>query len=94
MTWRLVVWLVPVVAVVAMACGTDSVGSSERPAASTVGTPLDWRPVGPARRTRKTLVDLFAPELLELDYEQEVIDGIDLPIGPSALGQAFWFRRG
>jgi SAM-dependent methyltransferase len=54
---------------------------------------LDWRPVGPARRTRQDLVDFFAPELREHKYEQELLTGIALPIGPTVLGQGFWFQR-
>jgi SAM-dependent methyltransferase len=55
--------------------------------------PLDWRPIGPRRRTRPQLVQFLSPEFREEAYEQEVISGIPLPIGPSALGQCFWFRR-
>jgi SAM-dependent methyltransferase len=54
---------------------------------------LDWRPVGPARRTRGEIVDFFSPELNELKYETELMTGIPLPIGPTVLGQGFWFRR-
>jgi hypothetical protein len=54
---------------------------------------LDWRPVGPRRRTRQALVRSFSPELREEDYEQEVMTGVPLPIGPRVLGQSFWFKR-
>jgi len=54
---------------------------------------LDWRPVGPARRTRKEIVDSFSPELRELKYEHELMKGIPLPIGPTVQGQGFWFQR-
>jgi SAM-dependent methyltransferase len=54
---------------------------------------LDWRPVGPARRTRREIVDFFAPEVKELKYEQELMTGIPFPIGPTVQGQGFWFRR-
>jgi SAM-dependent methyltransferase len=54
---------------------------------------LDWRPVGPARRTRGEIVDFFSPELKELKYEQVLMTGIPLPIGPTVQGQGFWFRR-
>jgi SAM-dependent methyltransferase len=54
---------------------------------------FDWRPVGPARRTRQDLVDFFSPELREHKYEQELLKGIALPIGPTVQGQGFWFKR-
>ncbi len=54
---------------------------------------LDWRPIGPKRRSRKQLIRCFSPEFQEQGYEQEILTGIDLPIGPSALGQCFWFQR-
>ena len=54
---------------------------------------LDWRPVGPTRRTRGEIVDFFSPELKELKYETELMTGIPLPIGPTVQGQGFWFRR-
>jgi SAM-dependent methyltransferase len=54
---------------------------------------FDWRPVGPARRTRRDLVDFFSPELKELKHEQELMRGIPLPIGPTVQGQGFWFQR-
>jgi SAM-dependent methyltransferase len=54
---------------------------------------LDWRPVGPARRTRREIVDFFSPELVEHKYEQELMTEIALPIGPTVQGQGFWFRR-
>lgn len=53
----------------------------------------DWRPVGPARRTRGEIVAFFSPELKELKYEHELMTGIPLPIGPTVQGQGFWFRR-
>ncbi len=54
---------------------------------------LDWRPVGPARKTRREIVDFFSPELTEYKYETELMTGIPLPIGPTVQGQGFWFRR-
>lgn len=54
---------------------------------------FDWRPIGPRRRTRDRIVRLFAPELEEVAYHQELMEGIPLPIGPSVLGQSFRFRR-
>jgi cyclopropane fatty-acyl-phospholipid synthase-like methyltransferase len=53
---------------------------------------LDWRPVGPRRRTRDDLLHFFSPELEEKSHTHELLSGIPLPIGPSVLGQCFWFR--
>jgi SAM-dependent methyltransferase len=53
---------------------------------------LDWRPVGPRRRKRTTLVRLFSPELREQAYSHE-IERTPLPIGPTVLTQSFWFHR-
>ena len=53
---------------------------------------LDWRPIGPKRRTREKLVQLFAPELEVVRHEQSEM-AIPLPIGPIVQGHAFWFRR-
>jgi cyclopropane fatty-acyl-phospholipid synthase-like methyltransferase len=54
---------------------------------------LDWRPIGPRRRTRQTLARFFAPELREKAYAQQLMSGIPLPIGPTVLGQSFWFKK-
>jgi SAM-dependent methyltransferase len=53
---------------------------------------LDWRPVGPTRRTREQLVGLFAPELEVVKHEQSEM-AVPLPIGPIVQGHSFWFRR-
>lgn len=53
---------------------------------------LDWRPVGPTRRTREQLVRLFAPELKVVKHEQSEM-AVPLPIGPIVQGHSFWFRR-
>lgn len=53
---------------------------------------LDWRPVGPTRRTREQLVRLFAPELEVVKHQQSEM-AAPLPIGPIVQGHAFWFRR-
>jgi SAM-dependent methyltransferase len=54
---------------------------------------LDWLPVGPRRRSRQALARFLAPELAEVDYEQELMRGIPFPFGPMVLGQSLWFRR-
>ena len=53
---------------------------------------LDWRPVGPKRRTREQLVRLLAPEFKVVKHEQSEM-AVPLPIGPIVQGHAFWFRR-
>jgi len=53
---------------------------------------LDWRPIGPKRRTREQLVRLFAPELEVVKHEQSEM-AVPLPIGPIVQGHSFWFRR-
>ena len=53
---------------------------------------LDWRPVGPTRRTHEQLVRLFAPELDVVKHQQSEM-AAPLPIGPIVQGHAFWFRR-
>lgn len=53
---------------------------------------LDWRPVGPKRRTREQLERLFVPPLEVVKHEQSEI-AVPLPIGPMVRGHAYWFRR-
>lgn len=53
---------------------------------------LDWRPFGPRRRSRRELVELFAPELVEHAHEETLMTGIPLPFGPSVLGVSLWFK--
>jgi SAM-dependent methyltransferase len=53
---------------------------------------LDWRPVGPKRRTREQLVRLFVPPLELVKHKQSEM-AVPLPIGPIVQGHAFWFRR-
>jgi len=54
---------------------------------------LDWRPMGPRRRTRRELVELFAPELHEHAHVEELMTGIPMPFGPTVLGLGIWFKR-
>jgi SAM-dependent methyltransferase len=54
---------------------------------------LDWRPIGPRRRSRTTIERMFAPEFRLI--ETEVTDfAAPLPFGPMVRGVAYWFRRG
>jgi SAM-dependent methyltransferase len=54
---------------------------------------LDWRPVGPRRRTRLEILQFLGPELREQAYQSELVSGLPLLIGPHALTQSFWFQR-
>jgi SAM-dependent methyltransferase len=53
---------------------------------------LDWRPIGPRRRSQAEIQQTFAPEL-EI-VEMEVVDSaVPLPFGPVVRGVGYWFRR-
>jgi cyclopropane fatty-acyl-phospholipid synthase-like methyltransferase len=53
---------------------------------------LDWRPIGPRRRSPALIERMFAPELTLL--ETEVTDfAAPLPFGPMVRGVGYWFRR-
>ena len=53
---------------------------------------LDWRPIGPRRRSQATITRMFAPEL-QL-RETDVTDfAAPMPFGPTVRGVAYWFRR-
>jgi SAM-dependent methyltransferase len=54
---------------------------------------LDWRPIGPRRRSRQELVELFAPTLRAHAHHEELMTDIPLPFGPSVLGVGIWFKR-
>jgi SAM-dependent methyltransferase len=54
---------------------------------------FDWRPMGPRRRSRRELVELFSPFLREQAQEEELMTGIPLPFGPTVLGIGIWFKR-
>ena len=53
---------------------------------------LDWRPVGPRRRSQETVQAEFSPMLRQIDYEEEVQTGVPLPVGPWPLVGQYWFR--
>lgn len=54
---------------------------------------LDWRPIGPRRRSQPTIERIFAPELNLA--ETEVTDfAAPLPFGPTVRGIGYWFQRG
>lgn len=54
--------------------------------------PLDWRPIGPRRRSENTIRRTFAPELALVDTEVQDF-AAPLPFGPTVRGIAYWFRR-
>jgi hypothetical protein len=49
--------------------------------------------MGPIRRSRQDLEELFKPELVLRKYEQRIQENVLLPIGPSVQLQSFWFNR-
>ncbi|MBI3549265.1 MAG: class I SAM-dependent methyltransferase [Elusimicrobia bacterium] len=53
---------------------------------------LDWRPMGPRRRTPARLLPLFAPELALVEKKTEEM-AVPLPLGPTVRGTAYWFKR-
>jgi cyclopropane fatty-acyl-phospholipid synthase-like methyltransferase len=53
---------------------------------------LDWRPIGPRRRSEETIQRIFTPELAL--RETEVTDfETPLPFGPVVRGVGYWFVR-
>lgn len=53
---------------------------------------IDWRPVGPYRRSRGTVRSEFAPTFTEVSYKEELMTGVPLPVGPRPLVGQYWFR--
>lgn len=54
---------------------------------------LDWRPMGPRRRTRAAVVDEFSPPLVVLAYDEDELTGVPLPVGPRPRIGQYWFQR-
>lgn len=54
---------------------------------------LDWRPMGPRRRTRAEVGAEFAPSLVEVAYAEDHLTGVPLPVGPRPKIGQYWFRR-
>lgn len=53
---------------------------------------LDWRPIGPRRRSQAEIERIFAPELQLLDTE--VVEGkVPLPFGPTVRAVGYLFHR-
>ena len=55
---------------------------------------LDWRPLGPTRRTLRSLVAFMSPEFSVQAQEDVHVGGLPLFIGPSVVEHCFWFQRG
>lgn len=53
----------------------------------------DGWPIGPNRVAREAMVELFAPELVVQAYRPELLTGMPLFMGRSALVGRYWFRR-
>ena len=54
--------------------------------------PLDWRPIGPRRRTEAEIEQTFTPDLRL--RQTEVTDfPAPLPFGPTVRGVGYWFQR-
>lgn len=53
----------------------------------------DWWPIGPERMYRSTIEELFAPELELRDYRPQLLTGMPLFMGRSALAGRYWLRR-
>ena len=53
---------------------------------------LDWRPVGPRRRSRDEILELFGPAFEEAEH-RSVISPLPLPIGPTVQLNSYWLRR-
>ncbi|HEX8408411.1 MAG TPA: class I SAM-dependent methyltransferase [Thermoanaerobaculia bacterium] len=54
--------------------------------------PLDWRPIGPRRRSEAEVERTFTPELRL--HMTEVADfKVPLPFGPVVRGVGYWFQR-
>ncbi len=53
----------------------------------------DWWPIGPDRVDHRTIERLFAPELELRAYRPELLTGMPLFMGRSALAGRYWLRR-
>lgn len=53
---------------------------------------LDWRPIGPKRRSEETIKGIFTPELALRETEVKDFE-TPLPFGPVVRGVGYWFRR-
>jgi SAM-dependent methyltransferase len=52
---------------------------------------LDWRPIGPHRRSRARMMRIFAPDFVRVEHASEEFSA-PMPIGPRVLGTAYHFR--
>lgn len=53
---------------------------------------LDWRPIGPRRRSEAAIERLFAPELT---LQKTIVTDFaaPMPFGPTVRGVGYWFKR-
>jgi len=54
---------------------------------------LEWRPMGPKRVRRKSILKLFEPQFIEQDFDRHVFTGVKFPYGPSFAHTTYWFKR-
>jgi hypothetical protein len=54
---------------------------------------FDWRPIGPRRESRHTVERLLSRLGRVRAYEEEVRDGVPLPMGPKLIFGSFWITR-
>ena len=52
---------------------------------------LDWRPIGPRRLSRDSILKRFAP--LQLEAYEETVFAMPPPMGPDAMAGVYWFHR-
>ncbi len=53
---------------------------------------LDWRPIGPRRRTRAQVLGLFVPPLIEKQYVRKTMHGPNILMGSKFSSISYWFR--
>ena len=54
---------------------------------------LDWRPIGPRREYRESIIEFFGPDLKEHDFTKDRFTGLPIFIGPTMEMATYWFRR-
>lgn len=54
---------------------------------------MDWRPIGPKRRAKENLIEIFSPELELVDSYEDLMTDVPFPFGPTVQGLCMWFKR-